>query len=161
MEQIEKDTLESAEFEAAVQEAMSDFKNLPVQEGRDGGLQAANLSDELKEAAGLDVFPPDIQQDILALGQKMASYLVQLSDGAQNEGPTMTAGRRFINCWADTRSGSILRDANRNAMRTLSMTRRLPAAMRAQAIPFALAAHAGTTIGGFAGHMVGCMKRGR
>jgi hypothetical protein len=117
-------------------------------------LTADQLPEELKAELHLDCFPEDIQNDILALGQKIADYVVELTGPEEAAPPSY--GQRFINCWADTPSRAISQDASRAF--TLALRLGQSPRLNPQRLPLAIGIAGATMIGGWAGHMTGCMS---
>jgi hypothetical protein len=87
------------------------------------------LSAEVKQEMGLDMFPEDIQNDILALSQKIVEYVQALATPEEDKeaGPIgmpggimgrpaspyggarqQSFGRNLINCWGDVKPGGIM-----------------------------------------------------
>ncbi|MBC7263453.1 MAG: hypothetical protein H5T64_03735 [Chloroflexi bacterium] len=151
---MEEQEFTEEEFTAELVAAAKDYMAFREQEA--AGLRpltADQLPADLKEAMGLDIFPEDIQNDILALSQKLADYMLSLAEESGEEATPW--GRSFINCAADMPSRAIHRDAMRNAT---TVWRYSKGPLKPVRLPGSLAAYGGTLIGGAAGHMYGCVK---
>lgn len=132
-------------------------------------LTAAMLPAEVKEAMGLDIFPEDIQNDILALSQKIVEYAQTLAQPEEAKGPgfgpptrysqpgpsTMT---RLANCFADVPSRQIVKDAWRSSSRADQVVKRVPALQPARTA-LRIGTFGAGMLGGALGSVTGCMQR--
>jgi hypothetical protein len=151
--------MKEQQFTQELEEVARDYKSLKEQEGVNfQKLTAKQLSSEIKEAIGIDVFPEDIQDEILTLSQKLADYVLELTEQSEEELPPW--GQKLINCAADAPSSALHRDALNNA-RTVwgagAGARFGP--LKSYRLPLSIGAYGATLLGGFAGHMTGCMQR--
>jgi len=131
-------------------------------------ITAKDISPEIKKAMNLDAFPPDIQNDILALSVKLEKYLYEISQAVSDEeglpkivSPKVrvpleqqTWSKRFIDCWAKTPSKDITKDAWKNAKTVFTKTKGTPIR-----VPATIGAFGATLLGGTAGQITGCMTR--
>lgn len=153
-----------------LEEAVADYMMAATEEAKGATkLTTAMLPAEVKEAMGLDIFPEDIQNDILALSQKIVEYAQTLAQPEEAKGPgfgpptrysppapkTMT---RLANCFADVPSRQIVKDAWRSSSQVNKVVKQVPPLR-----PFATALRIGTLgaglFGGAAGSVTGCMLR--
>lgn len=162
--------MEDQEFVQALEDAVQDYMAVGEEAKGVELLTADMLPAEVKEAMGLHMFPEDIQNDILALSQKLVEYAQALAQpeeeakGPFGGPPTRYAGasqqsfgRALINCWATVPSGQIMRDSLRAAGRVTSMNKGSPLAPYRTALGIgAVGAYSGAAT---AGWVAGCMQR--
>jgi hypothetical protein len=127
--------MEEHDFAQALEEATKEYMAGAEEAKGIGPLKADTLPPEVKQAMGLDMFPEDIQNDILALSQKIVEYVQALAAPEEDEeakGPMgmpgsmgmprpmgrpvspyggarqQPFGRNLINCWGEVQSGRIM-----------------------------------------------------
>lgn len=133
-----------------------------------GPLTADMLTDEVKAAMGLDMYPKDIQDAILALSYKITAYVEALAADESAEakggfgGPgagmarpyagaaNQPFGRKLINCWGEVPSGRIMQRSAQIGI-GVARTTKNPA--------LAIGAFGATSIGLTARSIHSCMRR--
>lgn len=95
--------MEERDFDLMLEKTASDYLAAAEEAKGSESLTLDMLSDEIKEAMCFDVFPEDIQKDILALSQKLVEYAqaIAFAEAEEEEeakggpgGPYFTAGTR-------------------------------------------------------------------
>jgi hypothetical protein len=150
--------MKEQQFTEELEEVAKDYKSLKEEEGANfQKLTAKQLSSEMKEAIGIDVFPEDIQDEILTLSQKLADYVLELTEQSEEELPPW--GQKFVNCLADTPSSALHHDALNNARTVWGAGAGARGPLKSYRLPLSIGAYGATLLGGFGGHMTGCLKR--
>jgi len=156
--------LSEEEYTPELAEALKEYRDLKEQEGP--GLQpvtADKLPKEVKEAVGLDLFPEDIQKDIVALVVKLTDYGLHLADQLEQEapfGPAHSSFGRFTTCAKQAPYRALIKSAWQGGSTAASAGRYLPGAAGKAARPFMRPLGAASTFaGGWLGHTIGCMRR--
>jgi hypothetical protein len=148
---------EDQELDAELLEAIKEYKACKDQEGPGfRSLTADQLSMEMKEKLGLDALPPDIQDDILALSQKILDRVLEIAEGSEKEAPFPSWGQRAMNCAASMPSRAIMKDAWGAANNVYRAGGMLPKGYRA---PLAIGSFGAYSLGAALGHMAGCTPR--
>jgi hypothetical protein len=141
------------------EEMVDEFKEYQAYKGEEAlgpSLSAQQLSSEIKEAMGIDVFPEDIQNDILALSQKVADYVLQLTEQSGEEGWS-PQGQRLINCAADIPSRQITKEAWKASS---TAARFAVGPLKPFKTAIRIGAFGAYSLGAAAGSYAGCVQRG-
>lgn len=81
-------TLDKDDYFPELAEALDQYASMKEKEGAQSKpLTADQLTSEQKATMGLDLFPEDIQDDILKLSQKIIDYVVELATQSEEEAP--------------------------------------------------------------------------
>jgi hypothetical protein len=152
--------LPEEEYTAELAEGLKEYRAAKEQEGPGfQPLTADKLPKEIKEALGLDLFPEDIQNAMVALVVKITDYALQLADKVEQEAPfgaPQSTWNRFATCARQAPIRDLMRDAWRGGSTAASYGRILPKPYQPMMRPLGAFATFGA---GFAGHTIGCMRR--
>ncbi len=161
-----KEEISDEECFSELKEAIKEYTDFKEQEGVPLELLTADkLSEEIKEKIGIDIFPEEIQNDILTLSQKITDYALELAKKSEEENvftPYQPIAQRFISCMQREPSRQIFRDAfsgARDAYRYTSMGSKVFKPLAPFKLPVAVAGGIATAGAASAGWMYGCMRR--
>jgi hypothetical protein len=142
-------------FAAELVAACEEYASTREEEGVPArSLSAGQLPGAILELLKLDAFPKEIQDDILALSQKLADFIVELVERADEE---TTSRPGVINCWGNVPSKAIHADAVK-AFRTVYHAGSQFGALSKLKLPLALGAYGARLIGATAGSVYQCSK---
>lgn len=118
--------METLDFEFNDQEQLEDFSEYAtykLQEAVTGNkVSAADLPTDIKESMGLNIFPEDIQNDILNLAQKIADLGIET---AQRSNLEDFIGQQRVTGFRGCLNNMPYRDIYRDSSRTFKTTRTL------------------------------------
>lgn len=143
---------------------MQDYLAIKQEEGTAfPPVTSDQLPQELKDDMGLDMFSEDIQNDILALAQKITDYALELVARSKEEtGYLPPAFGRLGSCIQQAPYRDIARDAWKGGSTAARYGRFLPGPTGKAVQPFMRPAGMIATAGAaWAGSIIGCMQRGR
>ena len=116
-------------------------------------LTMDDIPEELVREAGLDLFPPELQDEILQVTAHVTDFVLEEMSKADREGPPQGFLSRAWDCYQRMPSKDIWRDHQRNVFGT----HRPPGGLGRLSPYVAPAVSIGTTFGSGAGWMYGCL----
>ena len=158
--------LKEQDYSPELVEAMEDYAAYKEQEAtKIKPVTADQIPLEVKEAMGLDIFPEDMQNDILSLAQKIIDYGMALEEQYEQESPyrpQSTLGRIGM-CLNQTPYRDLARDAWKSGGTAAQYSRFLPGPQGRAIRPLMRPAGAiATFAAGFTAYQIGCNQaRGR